>query len=588
MLSGGQVAMTSKKRSRTQAAKKEANQNTEPIKVSVYQSFLSSRFAFATLIGGVIVLRLVLFYTSYNDPYLQFRVGDEAHYHEWALKILNGQWARGTSFFTTPLYAYFLAIVYFVGGHGMVYVRFLNVLMGIGTVLMTYLTARNYLSRNASLLATILLGFCTAPIFYEWFPEKTSLVLFITAISFYLISRASLINKPMAWLISGLSVGLASSGHMLLLVIVPAIWVYLVLNRRDAAMLAIKSIAIFTLGFFLGVSPATIHNYLQDKEFILVSSNGGQNFYVSNHAGNFTGEYISPPFSVANIEKEEANFKQEAERRTQHAMKPSEVSRFWFQQGWIEMQQEPELALTRFWNRLRWAAGADEPSDTRTYEFYKARYRILNPPFWGFGVVSCLGLVGLLLTLRNRKYLPLTLFVVFFIAGISVFFVYGRYRLPLLIPLSILATVALGQAYEWAKQRRWTALVVLGLAAGAVALVLRGPVLPSNLEVSFFPDYYNQGNKYWNIGAYELATAEYEKALSVRPGDHPGVESLYRFLAGVYLKSGQLSRAQTLLQKAAMRYPRNQEFQEKLQMMRTLKQQPTAEPQSTTPKNPAQ
>ena len=160
--------------------------------------------------------------------------------------------------------------------------------------------------------------------------------------------------------------------------------------------------------------------------------------------------------------------------------------------------------------------------------------------------------------------------------------------MPLLIPLSILATVTLGRAYEWAKQRRWTALVVLGLATGAVAWVLQGPVLPSNLEVSFFPDYYNQGNKYWNIGEYELATAEYEKALSVRPGDHPGVESLYRFLASVYLKSGQLSRAQALLQKAALRYPRNPEFQEKLQMLRTLKQQPKAKSEAITPQNPAQ
>jgi tetratricopeptide (TPR) repeat protein len=113
-------------------------------------------------------------------------------------------------------------------------------------------------------------------------------------------------------------------------------------------------------------------------------------------------------------------------------------------------------------------------------------------------------------------------------------------------------------------------------------------VLPSNLEVSFFPDYYNQGNKYWNIGAYELATAEYEKALSVRPGDHPGVESLYRFLASVYLKGGQLGRAQTLLQKAALRYPSNSEFHEKLQIMRALKQQPTAKPEAITPKDPSQ
>ena len=566
---------------------KGTDSSLEPPEASRYQSLPSQCILFGIVIGCVILLRLILFYATLDDPYMQFRVGDEAHYHEWALKMVNGQWGRGTAFFTTPLYAYFLAFMYLVGSQSIAFVRFINVIMGIGTIILTFLTARKLLTRNASLIAVVLLGFCTAPIFYEWFPEKTSLVLFLSALSFYLVTQAAGSHKPWLWLAAGLSVGLACLGHMLLLVIVPAVWIYLFCNNEGPIGSTIKALGWFTVGFFVAVAPATIHNYIQDKDFVLISSNGGQNFYVSNHAGNFTGEYISPPFSIANIDNEEANFKKEAERRTQRTMKPSEVSRFWFRQGWVEIMEEPGLALMRFWNRLRWATGAEEPSDTRTFEFYQARYGILRLPFWGFGLVSCLGLVGLVLTLRKRSYVVLTSFSLLFIGGLSLFFVYGRYRLPLLIPLSMLAAITLCRAYELIKQRRVAAFCALCLVTGMIAWVLHNPVLP-DLEVSFFPDYYNQGNKYWNLGQYELAAAEYEKALSVRPGDHPAVGSLFSFLANVYLNSGQFNRAEALLQKAAARYPGNQEFQEKLKMVRILKLEPRSKAHRISPQNPSQ
>ena len=570
--------MKKKKRAAGVGQETATDRQAEKPEAARQKSFLTPNLVFGVLLAGVVALRLGLFYATTDDPYMQFRVGDEAHYHEWAVKIQHGQWARGTSFFTTPLYAYFLAFLYAMGGSNLLFVRFLNLLLGIGTVVLSYGTARRVFDQTTALIAVALLGFCTAPIFYEWFPEKTSLVLFLTALSFYLLARAATSRKSWPWLAAGLSVGVASLGHMLFLVMLPAVTIFLVMNRKAIPVPGFKALALFTFAFLLGVSPATIHNYLQDRDFVLVSSNGGQNFYVSNHAGNFSGTYISPPFSVANIANEEANFKEEAERRTQRAMKPSEVSRFWFRQGLLEIAQEPALALTRWWNRLRWAAGAEEPSDTRTYEFYQERYRILNMPFWGFGFVSCLGLAGLFWSLPKRRDLLGTSFVVLFIAGLSVFFVYGRYRLPLLVPLSMLAAVTLGRAYDCVRQRRLAELGAWCLGVALLAWMLRGPVLTDNYEVSFFPDYYNQGNKYWELGNYDLALAEYEKALYVRPGDHSGVESLFNDLARIYLKRGQFGRAEAFLQEAAARYPENREFHDMLQTVRLLKKTPFANP----------
>jgi hypothetical protein len=103
---------------------------------------LSTGSLAAIVFVGAAALRLAAYLATLDDPYLQFRQGDEIYCHEWARAILGGRRARGTPFFTTPLYAYFLALAYRVGSRGIAYVRLLNVLMGIRTVLLLQLTAR--------------------------------------------------------------------------------------------------------------------------------------------------------------------------------------------------------------------------------------------------------------------------------------------------------------------------------------------------------------------------------------------------------------------------------------------------------------
>lgn len=532
---------------------------------SLFQKLLSNPiYILVIVILSAVVLRFLYYYFTRSDPYMQFRVGDEDYYHSWALQISSGHFARGASFFTTPLYAYFLALVYFLGSTDIDLIRLLNLLFGLGSILLVWLAAREFFNQRVATVAAILFGFCSAPIYYEWFPEKTALVLFLTAAAFYLVSRALNGHRLILWLAAGIGVGIASLAHMLLFVMVPAVVAHVVMNRPAEKSALLKTLIVFFAGFLLGVMPATIHNYLQDGDFVLVSSSGGATFYIGNFSGNTTGEYTSPPFSSANSVNEDLDFKHEAERLTQRTMNPSEVSKFWLKQGLTEMKEHPRLSLMRIARRVQWTLSASEPTDTRTYEFYQPRYQVLRAPFWGFGLVSCLGILGFLLACGTRSRVVLTSFILLFIAEISLFLVYGRYRLPLLVPMALLGAFALCRLYEFVEKRRFSAFtlsVLTACAAGWFVYVIAVP----DVQISFFPDFYNQGNKYVKLGKYDLAAEEYEKALTVRPGDHPAAQRLYVALANEYIISGQTQRATQLLLRGVKQFPANQTLRAKLE-----------------------
>lgn len=519
------------------------------------------------VIAGAAALRLAAYLAVLDDTYLQFRQGDEAYYHEWALAIFDGQWQRGTPFFTTPLYAYFLALAYHVGGQGLAYIRFLNVVLGVGAVVLTWLTARKTLGGYTAVTATALFGFCTAPIYYEWIPEKTTLVLFLTALTFYLLTRARTGRNRLAWLAAGGVAGLAALGHTLLLVAAPAAWFCIASERRGSWRDTVKTLATFSVGVMLGLAPATIHNWLQDGSFLLVSSTGGMTFYIGNGAGNTSGGYSTPPFAVSNANSEEKDFIAEAERRTGRTMKPAEVSSFWFRQAWSDIAADPKLALNRFWRRCRWTLGSEEKTDTRSFEFYKERHRVLGLPLWGFGFVSLLGLVGFTGAEGRRVLLFPAVFALLFVVGISAILVYGRYRLPLLVPLSLSAAGALSRAAELLRQRRAVALAAVGVPAAVLSWFVYSPVLPEE-PVNFVTDFSNQGNRFWDQRRYDLALAEYEKALRVRPGNNPALPRLYHALGRIYAQRGDFRRSEELLLEGATRYPTNREIQELLAEVR--------------------
>ncbi|MEO8342370.1 MAG: tetratricopeptide repeat protein, partial [Gallionella sp.] len=295
--------------------------------------------------------------------------------------------------------------------------------------------------------------------------------------------------------------------------------------------------------------------------------------YLGNHSGNSDGKYTSPPFSHATINAEESNFKQEAERRTGRVLLPSEVSSYWFKQGVAEAASNPGLSLIRYERRLRWTIGNEELPDTRHLDFYRDLFNILKLPIlWGFGMVSFLGMVGtmILIRVKEKKALFSVLFAGIYILAISLFFVFGRFRMPLLVPFSILAGAGIMQAYRQLEIIRMRGLILSLPLLFFLSWLSFGEVLPKT--ESYFPEYFNMGTEYNIKGKYEDAASEYEKALWVHPSSYAMVQPLVLGLAEYYVSRGKLAAAQRLLQKAITTYPDNKTYAERLVALRKRQQ----------------
>ena len=177
---------------------------------------------------------------------------------------------------------------------------------------------------------------------------------------------------------------------------------------------------------------------------------------------------------------------------------------------------------------------------------------MLRPPLWGFAALSALGLPGLLLVVRDRRYFPMAAFCVLYTLGLSAFFVYGRYRLPLAIPLAILGAAFLSAARNFIAGRQWRLALAASVVVVVAAWFVYAPV-PGTEPVSYFPDYLNQGSKYYTLGQTQAATEEYERALFVRPGTDPRVPILAAALADLCIQQGDRGRAEAILRRVIAR-----------------------------------
>jgi Tfp pilus assembly protein PilF len=220
------------------------------------------------------------------------------------------------------------------------------------------------------------------------------------------------------------------------------------------------------------VAPAAVHNRVAGGQWILTTSNAGQNFYIGNNPLNASGEYEPLPFVDPNPRHEERGFALEARRRTGRELTPGETSRYWLSEGLRWIRDDPGAWARLTWRKLRNYWGAYEIPDNLDYYLYREEAPVLRLPLPGFGLVAPLGLLGAILSWRRGGWPRLlTLFVAVYSVSVVLFFVFSRFRMAMMPALFVLAGFGavelLRRCRDALRERRLT-----GPSARAVALVL--------------------------------------------------------------------------------------------------------------------
>ena len=182
-------------------------------------------------------------------------------------------------------------------------------------------------------------------------------------------------------------------------------------------------------------------NYAVTGGFYLTTSQFGPNFYIGNNpAADGTYMSLRPGRGAPEFERQDAT--ELAERARQRSLTPGEVSSYWTEQALTFITSQPGdwLALVGRKFALLW--NPSEMLDTESQESYEEISPVLRVlgVVGHFGVVVPLALVGLIGAWPDRRRLwPFFALLAAYAASVVLFYVFARYRFPLVPFLLLLA-----------------------------------------------------------------------------------------------------------------------------------------------------
>lgn len=478
-------------------------------------------------------------------PFFNMFLGDAQSYQEWAKKIAAGHWLGATAFYQTPLYPYLLGLLYRLGGTALL-ARWLQVVLSSLSCILIYDAASRLFCKRTAFWAGLLSAGYGMFIFYDSSLLKESLNVFLSALLLWSVIEAQEAGAKSKWFSAGIILGLLvlSRGNALLLVFALLAW----LLFRSTPFTAL----FFLCGVLLPWTAATAHNYVAARDMVLTTYQGGVNFYIGNNAqADGTFRPLIAGRDLPRFEEEDA--KRIAEEEAGHALKPSEISRFWFAKAFHFIRSQPRRWLRLTLRKIRLFFFGYEIPDFEDYYLARRFSRVLRFGTVGYGLVCPLALLGMGLGLSQWRRLSLLyLYALFGIASIVVCYIFGRYRLSAVVPMLVFAGFALKRLGEWLALRQLRSLVT----GSAALLLLIGGVNQGTqaMKASFLPgSLANMGLAYQNLGRPDKAQEYFMEAVSLQPGN----SALFFLWGNLYGAQGNHRLAAEKYEEALKRDPEN-------------------------------
>ncbi len=520
-----------------------------------------------------LAVRLVHVWQMRATPFFSVLLGDSRGYDEWARRIAAGEWIGHDVFYQAPLYPYMLGVIYAIAGRHLLLVRVVQALIGSASCVFLALAGERLVSRRAGIAAGLMLALYAPAIFFDGLIQKSVLDVFFLCIGLYLIARITVRLKPdttetprfdpgsvrrqpdrgdsgsvrlqpdhrALWFLLGLTMGALAltRENALVFILVIVAWALVAGPRSqippnpqspipNPLARRAKRAAAFAGGLAVLLLPVAARNAYVAGGFYITTSQAGPNFYIGNNA-NADGTYQSLRFGRGAPEYERQDATELAERGLGRTLTPAEVSSYWIDKALDFITSEPGawLKLTARKTALLW--NATEVLDTESQEThaeYSWPLRVLGIA-GHFGVLVPLALLGVVFTWPLRRRLAIVYALTLaYAASVVAFYVFARYRYPLVPMLMIFAAAGMVDARVWLTAHATDRGNAFGLAGAAVATIVfcNWPLLSATTMRAVTEN--NLATALQIDGHVDDAIAHYQRAIALQPDYAPAYNNL--------------------------------------------------------------
>jgi tetratricopeptide (TPR) repeat protein len=526
-------------------------------------------FALAILAVALLV-RFVHVWQIRRSPFYATLLGDSRGYDEWARQIAAGDWLGHEVFYQAPLYPYLLGFIYAIAGHHLLVVRVVQALIGSASCALLALAGARLMSRPAGIAAGLMLALYAPAIFFDGLLQKSVLDVFFVCLALFLISRSegtteiAKTAEKGAWFdkltmsarpepVEGRSprfllyaaLGLTLGGlaltreNALVFILVILGWITAKGLGARGWGLAVRSAGLFLAGLAIVLLPVAARNSYVGGGFFVTTSQFGPNFYIGNNAAA-DGTYQSLRFGRGSPEYERQDATEIAERALGTRLTPGQVSNYWTDKALDFVVSKPGAWLALMGRKVILLWNVTEMVDTESQEAH-AEWSLplrLGGFIGHFGILVPLALLGVFVTwpMRSRLWI-LYAMTLAYAASVVVFYVFARYRYPLVPLLMLFAAGGVVAIPALIASRRLPGGVWALAAVTAAAVACNWPMLSPALMRAVTET--NLGSALQADGRLDEAVDHYHRAIAFAPDFPPA----YNNLASALRAQGQVADA---------------------------------------------
>jgi tetratricopeptide (TPR) repeat protein len=477
------------------------------------------------LVGAPFFVRLIVWLELRGDPFFQLLVIDARTYHDTAVQMANGTFRMDGPFWQPPFYPFLLSLIYRLVGPNPDAARLLQCLFGGLTCWLVFRLTVRMGGRVAAWIAWAMAAVCAPMVFFDLQLLGASVATLLLLVAADRTAAWEPGRNDRALFAGGVALGLACITVATCLVAVPVMvgWAARRLRRDEVGN---STAFLFLAAVLVPVVAVTAVNFGASGQPVLVSWNGGVNFWIGNNPDFDHTVGIRPGRTWQALT---------AEPLRAGAHNESAASSWFFRRSLRWIGGNPGAWAALMVRKAGLFLRGDEVA--RNQEIYPFRQSslLLRVLLWirglafPTGIFLPLGIAGMATMLfRRRRSAPseqqavgtgagdLALLAAVYSFAVILFFPASRYRLPVLPLLLVFAGAGMAAWIEDVRRGRYGELGMPALVL-ATSLFLANVSLPAMASDFQSDTYGDRGTLCLSRGQWEESIRWNRRALELNP-----------------------------------------------------------------------